>query len=220
MKLKTLLEEIFFPKRCVSCGEYGNFICKECFSKIKLSNEIIYELKEKKLPFCFGGIIIVTNYEPPVNYLIHYLKFKAVKEISKILGNLAKKRIEQLPKILQNQFLKDSIIIPMPLSRVRRFERGFNQVELITLQIFEKSVIYPYILKRKHSKPQSKLKDKTKRFENISGKFYLKNPEKLKNKNVLLIDDVLTTGATISSAIWCLEKACPKSIWAIIIAKD
>ncbi|MDP3014862.1 MAG: phosphoribosyltransferase family protein [bacterium] len=123
--------------------------------------------------------------------------------------------------VLIERWLSGYLIVPIPLHPGRERERGFNQAKLLA-EITARHFNLPLIdgLKRiKNNKPQAKLKDFEKRIKNISGCFEIKNPNFIKGKNIILVDDVFTSGATINEAVRILKKNCAGKIIAMVIAK-
>ena len=133
---------------------------------------------------------------------------------------------------------KDAILIPIPLSRRRYRERGYNQAELICKELIkldsnsninlrygvdEKmernfSLEKNILIKIKETEHQANIKDRRDRLKNLVGSFYVKNPEVIKSKNIVLIDDVLTTGATLTEAKKILKQNGARKIIAFTIA--
>ena len=122
---------------------------------------------------------------------------------------------------------REPILIPIPLASKRKKERGFNQAELLCQKlvnidknnnfILEKNVL----IKTKDQEHQARLKDRRDRLANIIGSFSIKNPkemQKIKNRNIILIDDVITTGATLSEARKTLKQFGAKKVIAFTIA--
>lgn len=113
-------------------------------------------------------------------------------------------------------------ILPVPISRKRRRERGYNQSELIAREI-AKSLGIDYtkecLFKIKNIVEQSKL-NKEERQANIQGIYELRKPEELKDKKLLLVDDIYTTGSTVNECCKILSQAQPKKIGVLTIAKD
>ena len=121
------------------------------------------------------------------------------------------------------QILKSyDTIIPVPISKKRRNERGYNQSELIAREIAKRTQI-PYqnqcLFKTKNIVEQSKLK-KEERQKNIQGVYELHNSQILENKKILLVDDIYTTGSTVNECCRILRQANPKKIDVFTIAKD
>lgn len=113
-------------------------------------------------------------------------------------------------------------IIPVPISKKRKKTRGYNQSLLISREISKKTGIKlqeKNLIKIKNTIEQSKL-DKEEREKNVQNVYQIKNEEILKNKKILLLDDIYTTGNTVNSCCKILKKAKPKKIGVIVIAKD
>ena len=126
-----------------------------------------------------------------VKYMLKYAKARAKK------------------KGLEFTITEEHIIIPVPASPERMKKRGFNQVEIICRYLkgrFKLSVYKDVLIRVKHTKAQHKIGRKE-RFENIQGSFVVKNKDKIKNKKVLLVDDICTTGATFLESSKVLYKA-------------
>ncbi len=122
------------------------------------------------------------------------------------------------------RFLKSyDIIIPVPISKKRKKQRGYNQSEIIAKYLakqlplveYQKDVLY----KIKDTSPQSLL-DKEKREMNIQGAYYIKNEKKVQNKKIVLLDDIYTTGATVNECSKQLKRAGAKEIGVLTLAKD
>jgi ComF family protein len=120
-------------------------------------------------------------------------------------------------------FYKNSeIIIPVPLNIVRKIKRGYNQAELLALELSLRSnipVINNVLFRRKVTKPQFKL-SKIEREKNIKNSFFVKNNEVIKNKSILLIDDVATTLSTVSACSLTLKNFGAKKVYVLTLARD
>lgn len=147
--------------------------------------------------------------------LAKLLKFKGVLEIADYFGEILAEVIgRHLPQNIQ------FVIIPVPLSPQRLRLRGYNQSEQIArallLSLAPKNIkasMTPDALKRiRDTKPQTETKTRNERLKNIKGAFCVSLPNKIKDEHILLVDDVVTTGATVRAAIAALKSAKPKSI--------
>jgi ComF family protein len=150
--------------------------------------------------------------------MLHNLKYNYASSIAEAFGLLLAKyfKINTI-----TEFDTNSIIVPVPLHKKRLAERGFNQSELIARQIGKilSLEINTTLLSRiKNTKSQMKL-DRSGRIANMQDSFICTDPVTVKGKNVILIDDVLTTGATIKEAAYALKTAGCGSISAIVLAK-
>jgi len=132
------------------------------------------------------------------------------------LGEIAAKYIENCKLKIEN-----FIILPVPLHPKKERKRGFNQSKLISEAVAKNfDLEMSDCLKRiKNNKPQASLKDNEARIKNMAGCFRIKNSELVKNKNILLVDDVFTSGATINEAVRILKESGAKKIIVLVIAK-
>ena len=138
-----------------------------------------------------------------MQHLIHEFKYKGNKEIgiylSKMMGT----------KMLESsRFSNMDYLIPLPLFADKEFKRGFNQAEIICNGIGEAMnvpVLTKNVIRGRHTETQTK-KHRAERWENVSGSFIVKDAEVLQNKHILLVDDVVTTGATLEACAQIINK--------------
>jgi competence protein ComFC len=131
--------------------------------------------------------------------------------------------MEELSELSIMENFQKPIFIPIPLSSSRLRERGFNQAELLCREILNQNInlgilIKNVLIKNKDTLHQAKIRDRSKRLRNLTGSFAIKNPEIIKSRNIILIDDVTTTGATLSEARKVLKKSGAKKVIAFTIA--
>jgi ComF family protein len=152
------------------------------------------------------------SYEGPLRKLIHLFKYAKVESLA---APLSRFMICALP--IDRQF--DSILA-MPMHWRKRWERGFNQAELLARPIARRYglKLKTNLQRARYTKAQAGLSE-TERLENLRGSFCVKRPEELRNKRVLLIDDVLTTGATLRAASAALKRAGARHITALTLAR-
>ena len=193
LKLREVIREnlrfLLFDNTCSYCHkklDREGYICSKCLEKLK--KEAFLKNKEN-----FYYIFI---YEKAIRQIISDYKLRNRKDIAKDIAFLIKKPIFQL---IERE--KIDIIIPVPISDERMLERGFNQIEYL-LDLL--SVNYKKIQRIKDTKHMYSLKDVKKRAKNVKNVF--KNKLNLTDKNVLIVDDVVTSGATIRSICEELEK--------------
>lgn len=198
-----------FPQKCVGCGKKNEILCQECLKRIDYPAFLKY-----------NNIFAASDYDDEIGKkAVWLLKYRGVKQIAKPLAELIKQRIWEKIKF------KDAMIIPIPLSRARMRERGFNQAELIakylTSDVDGKNIgcLTNVLYKIKETASQVSVKNREERLNNLKGSFGVKNPELIKNKNIVLIDDVSTTGATIREAAKVLREAGAKKIIALVVAR-
>jgi len=235
--LKMLIFDILFPPLCVGCKntlkseEKQGIICAACSSKIVVHNTLFCGRCRARLPenkkTCHKDHLYLlgaaTDYDEIVRNLIHQFKYQKWTRLSPIFKNILEKYLKNI-KITENQdlFFENFIIIPMPLHKNREEERGFNQASLlaeIISNILQLPVISGAFLRIKETAPQAKIKDWQKRKENLENSFFTAMPEKIKNKNIILVDDIFTSGATMNEAAKTLKKSGAKKIIAFVLAK-
>ena len=220
--------DLFFPRICLACRRRidSGVLCPVCFGGIIVCDAFSCGKCHARLPdakaichFDFPYILgAAGSYDDQaVQALIHHLKFRSIKEAAVPLAELMVRFASRTPLDL-----KKYIVVPLPLSRARLRARGFNQAELIARH-FATTLALPLevgtLVRAKHSKPQSETKSAAERKENVRGSFTVKNPETIAGKNILLIDDVTTSGATFHEAALALKSAGAKKIVAIAAAK-
>ncbi|HNW71536.1 MAG TPA: ComF family protein [Candidatus Paceibacterota bacterium] len=214
MKILNNILDIIFPSYCISCGKKGTDLCIKC-----LNDSPEAERESAK------WIIPMYDYRHiPVKKAVWLLKYKNKKGIASIFAEVMYGRIlEEISDLSLLENFQKPILIPIPLSPKRLRQRGFNQASLIcekliklnnTDFILEKDVL----LKPKDTEHQALIKERNKRLKNIIGSFSVKNAEKIKNRNIILIDDVTTTGATLGEAKKVLREAGAKKVIAFTVA--
>lgn len=219
------LIDLIFPKICVGCDGEGQWLCEECYSPLfesrapscadchRLTPDGRYCRFHAKDHVIKGLITVSPFHSGTLREAIHTLKYNKVRELSKPLGQLLEQRLADYPKLAQ------AIIIPIPLHAKRFSERGFNQAELIARELSE-DIETKTLIRYRGTKPQADLSHEARRtnLDNVYGVRVDKQP-RIKNKTILLIDDVATTGTTLDAAAAILKKAGARTVWAAVIAK-
>ena len=226
-----MILDFIFPRKCVSCKRNGSYLCKKCLSVVKTVQ-----------PFCpvcgknaidgathFGckrklgldGMVSVWRYSGVIRKAVLKLKYKFTFDLANELSLLAFPYIEENFSL---SFLKNKVLIPIPLSSKRERWRGFNQTELlgrIIARHFGWKFSSNLLLRKKFTRPQTGLGKKERR-KNIRGNFEV-NPEyrRILNKDVQIIvfDDVWTTGATLKEAGKTLKRKGFTTVWGFTLAK-
>lgn len=168
----------------------------------------------------FGDIVSFFSYRDEVTKrLITELKYKGKRDNAKIIGSVIYEYLlEELgDRELYEDFV-DPILIPIPLSRQRLRERGYNQTELIAECLTEICTLNTKSLKRIRNTESQTTKNKEERTLNLKDAFVIKNKELILNKNIILLDDVVTTGSTLNEAKETLLKNGAKNVLAIAVA--
>lgn len=216
--------DLFLPRFCPSCKSSLNFedviICKNCFSKIQIASKerIHREFKRKfqnknTISDFFAPFVFEINKE--LQHAIHSLKYQNRYRVGIFLGKVLASGI-----LLDRPDWKSELIIPVPLHKLKKAERGYNQSFYIAkgLSKILRTRYSDRILKRKKYTESQTMMTLTERQENISGAFSIRNKNEVRDKTILLIDDIITTGATISECGKVLLNAGAKKILAASIA--
>lgn len=238
-KASNLVDSILFPISCISCGKEDVFICEPCQKTlpknsfqlcpiceraITQNGNLCRTCKESSAPL-LSRMFVASDYQN--NLLaksIHHLKYNFVKELSEPLGKLMADSV-----LHSGDFSLPNLIIPVPLHRRRLRWRGFNQSQLLAEQ-FAKEIApgialrieNEFLLRKTFTTPQKGIGNFQKRQQNIAGCFEV-NPihaQEILAKRILLVDDVCTTGATLFECAKELKRFHPKSISAIVLARQ
>lgn len=212
--MKNLFDDLLslvYPDLCIICGESlvrgEKMICLNCFNNIPKTN---YHLEpdntvEKrfwgKVPVYRGTSFFYFYKGSPFQKLLHELKYKGNKEIGEIIGKYA-----AIDLISSPDFCTVDVIIPVPLHPKKLAKRGYNQSECIAngLASVLKKPVDIYNLKRiRETKTQTK-KSIFERYKNTKGVFALQDKTIFREKHVLIVDDVLTTGSTLEACMQVL----------------
>ena len=205
------LLDLLFPKNCLECGKKGKYICDMCYSKVT--------------PYGRNGDnYSVFKYQGVIRKAIISLKYKFATDIADELVDACTVRLANSQQLMTNEIQPGySYLVPIPLHRHRENWRGFNQAELIG-QKLAKAMKWKFILdlliRNKNTIPQVGLKGLSRR-HNLSGVFSLNSIYNLLpvTYNLVLFDDVYTTGSTIKEAKKVLKSAGFKNIYSLTIAR-
>ncbi|MCX6812414.1 MAG: ComF family protein [Candidatus Berkelbacteria bacterium] len=218
--------DLIFPKICSGCGKFGEIVCADCQNQIKIiqtptcpkcgkitpSGQFCKSCKDESL---LTGLLISADYRRgPVKEMIHHLKYSGQRELALPLAKLLVSRLK-ISK-LRGQI----VVVPVPLHIHRQRLRGFNQSELLARAVCTKlNLAGANALKRiKFKKTQVESKGKERR-ENLIGAFKCVDGEIIKNKTIVLVDDVSTTGATLEECAKVLRLAGARQVWGLVVAR-
>ena len=216
--------DLLFPPQCGGCGKPGSRWCQTCQSSVKLLNGIVCEIcglpREKPgiCPACladrprFHSLRAWSVFGGPIQSALHKLKYRRNLSMGDAIA------AEMLPFVRGLGWNVD-IVIPVPLGRVRMRERGYNQVAMIAkplalglgLQYAPKA-----LARQKETRSQVGL-SREERHQNVNGAFYAS--QGVTGKTVLIMDDVSTTGSTLSSGADALFAAGAKDVFALTVAR-
>lgn len=224
---QTILSAVF-PERCLGCGRAGTAFCPECLADcpeaVRQSAEWIFPAYDYRHPI--------------IKKSLWLFKYKGRRGLAPVFaGTIHSKMEEELSELGVMENFREPLLIPIPLSRKRLRERGYNQAELLCNEIAGLArlrsadaktladkgglniiVATNVLYKPKDTEHQARIKDRRKRMENMRGTFTVADKEYVKGRNVILVDDILTTGATLSEARRVLRSAGARKVIAFTVA--
>ena len=212
MKLNLLsdLIRIFYPDLCIECKipllEQERYLCVNCLHQLPqlpltdFRNNVITQSFYGKVTIELGYSLLIYRRMGIVKNIIQELKYKGNESIGTWLGKWIGSNLEHNP-----DFQSIDYIIPVPLHPKKLKLRGYNQVSKFAHQLgiyLNKPVLENQLVRVSSTKTQT-LKARMERFSNVNTKFQISEPVFFENKHILLVDDVITTGATLTS---CAEE--------------
>lgn len=226
-KLGGIALNLLFPQRCIGCGREGSFICSSCRislprvmpplcprcgrpqpSGILCPSCVSWqaEIEGIRSPFRFDGIM---------RQAIYQLKYRNLRALAAPLAQM-------LNDYLITNPLPGEVLVPVPLHRKRLRERGYNQSRLLARELGKLtnlSVVDDCLIRQRHTSPQAKTSTVDERQSNVADAFACCD-QRLRDKQVLLIDDVSTSGATLNACAAALKTAAATVVWGLVLARE
>lgn len=220
MKLIDKILNVVYPIKCIECGKISEkHLCNKCKAKLGIKLETnVDEYKNK----AFHKHIYLFKYNGWIREKIIKYKFRDKAYLYRFFAEII------IEVNNQNKFLENyDYIVPIPISKKRKQERGYNQSQLIAKELTKKInniSVAKLINKKTDNKAQSTLNQKE-RESNVKGVYEINEKEAEKyeeiiNKNILLIDDIYTTGSTVNEVAMVLQNYGIKNVDVFTIAKD
>ncbi len=220
------LWDTLFPARCLGCGRRGVALCPGCRAALPyLPAGICPRCASprpsparcrvcQRLPSALASVRAVCAYEGPARKAVHLLKFRSGRYLAPTLGELLRQVVERRP-------LRVDLVVPAPLSAARLAQRGYNQAELLAVEIADAAggVLAPGVLAREDRPPQQTL-SAAKRRRNVRGAVHCAHAAEVAGMRVLVVDDVMTTGATLGACADALSDAGASWIGGLVFARD
>lgn len=230
MRFLIAFLDLLFPRLCYNCRiklPYNtNVLCKDCSSDLQFLDKICPVCGEilssadcdkcKNTDFHFDLARSLYNFDPLLQKLIHEFKYNEMTVISKFLAQEAAIYLEQY-----KPFDKIDYLVPIPLHRVKKRMRGFNQAELLTRNLaplINCKHTPKLIVRSRFTTTQTKL-NRNERKQNVADAFMVNKRYSVKDKAILIMDDVFTTGATTNSISKMLKENGAHKVYVLTIAR-
>jgi ComF family protein len=226
-QLGSAVADFFFPQFCIGCRTGGKVFCPTCLAKLpRLSPPFclrcsLPQTDNTPCRNCAGLAMAIDGIRSPLTFqkltreAVHQFKYQNIRTLAMPLASVIHAYLNEHPIIAD-------VLVPVPLHPRRMRERGYNQSFLLAREL-SKLTDMPVVhscLKRSINTPaQARTTGSSERHFNMRGAFSLANG-KLKGKKVLLIDDVLTSGATLDACALVLKQAGVLSVWGLTVARE
>jgi len=222
------ITDLLFPKFCLGCGYIGAYFCSSCLKKLEsVKLDSCLYCKEPSLyglthhncirNLNIDGLLTIYQYNPILKKIIKNIKYRLAVQVWKdFYKAITPEVIDKLG--FYKSLSQDFVIQPIPLSKIKYNERGFNQAKFISV-FFQKFLHYPIVdllIRKKETSSQAQIKNKRARYLNTKGMFVVNNKY---SKNIILIDDVITSGSTVKEAAKVLKEAGAKKVYVLALAK-
>ena len=216
--------DLLFPPECAVCGREGSFLCADCEPRLqRLVQPYCAKCAEPDAePVCswcrakapaYERIRAPYRYTGPVRDMVHDLKYANIRALAPTLGGL-------LADYLESQRFSADVLAPVPLHPRRERSRGYNQSHLLAREVSRRIQIPmadDRLLRSMDTPPQVAMSGREERRQNIDGAFECTG--EATGLGVLLIDDVVTTGSTMSACASALKDAGAKSVYGLALAR-
>jgi ComF family protein len=216
-----------FPKKCVNCKKFGDYLCTDCFAKLDFNVPLICAVCGKRAigglthPGCqtkysIDGVFASVIYRGITKKLVYQFKFQPnLSDLKRTIGDLFYEGLIQQEGFYQ-ALDQGSYLVPIPLHDSRLKERGYNQADLLAADLGGRLQIpVRHLLLRKNKTSSQVGKKEAERRENIKGVFETRGSPAQIPHTVFLVDDVVTSGATFNEAANILKRAGVKKVWGL-----
>ena len=216
---------LLYPQICFGCGtdqvEKNMPLCPKCIQDLPTTD--FFSINENPVEKIFwgraaiqhAGALLFFTKDSLVQTLITELKYYHNKKVGILFGKLMGEAIA-----VEEKFKQIDLIIPIPISASKINTRGFNQSEVIAIgmqQVWHRPMLNDVLIKKSWSNSQTK-KSRKARLQQLPDHFFLQKPTNIEGKHILLVNDVLTTGATLEAAVASLMTGSPASVSIAVAA--
>lgn len=200
------IAHLFFPQLCLGCGrdtvQNDEPICIECLYQLPathfehIENNAVSKALVGRVPFTQASALYYFTKQSILQSLIFQLKYKQQSNVGLALGRLMGQKLAE-----SKLYEAVDICIPLPLHPKKLRKRGYNQAQLLCegiQSVWNKPILNHAVIRQRNTKTQTK-KSRMHRWKNMDGVFVVRNEQLLMHKHILLVDDVMTTGASVEA---------------------
>lgn len=214
MKIFGEILAVIFPERCLGCSRKDTTLCESCAIKLPRG----FSPDQKTLSVLDYG-------DKRVKKSLRLFKYRNKRSLAKVFAEIIHNSLlEELSELRLMKNFTNPLLIPIPVSAKRFRERGYNQTELLARELIkllddnDVMVKTNILVKSRDTPSQAKTESKRERLSNLRGSFSIKNPDEIRGRNIILLDDIVTTGATLAEARNVLKKSGAKNILCVTVA--
>ncbi len=204
-EIRDSVLHLFFPHVCAGCGSdvlnEDSMLCMHCMEEMPETNfeqhphNPVEKLFWGRLPLVAATAQFYFTKDSLIQQLMHQFKYKRNRDLGLQLGRIMGEQLQR------SERFKADALVPLPLFPAKEKRRGYNQAGLLCRGMAESMhlpVLDKVVVRPEHTETQTQ-KGRIERWKNMEGKFLLTDPAAIRDKHVLLVDDVVTTGATLES---------------------
>lgn len=215
MQIKDFLLALFFPEFCLNCQRLGPSLCENCYHDLQFyfSQNKIQEIQDHFQKIYFDDLLIMAKFSGSLMKLLKTLKYQSGKNLAPFLAKMLYQHLA-IPQV--------DLISFIPLHPAKLRLRAYNQGQEIALELGKilQVPVKNLLEKKANTRAQAQIKNQQERLQRMQGLFQVraKYQNFIKDKRILIIDDVLTTGATLNAVSQTLKEAQAKSVFGLIVA--
>lgn len=232
--IKSSALNAIFPQRCLGCGKPDHILCTTCVARVPQFEELFCARCHRRIPpanikkchtdsVLYGVMAAAPYSHTALAQLIHLFKYRGNQEAGSIAGTILLRGSESLLRRISEIERPSVIMVPVPLHQKKERRRGFNQSAILA-KIAARHLNVPLLpaalIRIKNTPPQAHSPSRQERLKNLQDAFLVpaEQVNAVKNKIVILVDDVFTTGATLQESARALRRAGAKKIFGLVLA--
>lgn len=234
---KQTLLDLLFPDSCISCGVAGSVFCAPCTSMVPLSEPACFVCNARKpsgsiCDTCRSRVPYLTrvwwasSYENiSVRNALMQFKYHHNVSLAEVLAEFIIASVKKRAQAHAAHIPANAVFLAVPLHAKKERTRGFNQSELLASRIAH-NLSMPFLqtntlVRVHHTAPQAQTGSREKRIKNMDHAFKINeaSAQEIKNRLIILVDDIATTGSTLNDAARALKEAGAAHVWGLVVAK-